>query len=105
MEEINAQYLIEYNSYLSQIKINPKSILNIPKEYITHELCLEAVKRNGWLLDKISPEMQDEEICLAAVCNFYPSIIYIRDEKLYKRIFSINPNLLYKVKPEELKKR
>ena len=55
----------KYNEYLEMVKNNGFSLGLIPSKYKTKEICLEAVKQNGWELE--FAEKQDREICLEAV--------------------------------------
>lgn len=56
-----------YQKYLEYIKINGCLIKNVPKEYITQELCELAVKQNGVALKWVPEELKTFELCNIAV--------------------------------------
>ena len=51
-----------YQKYLEYIKINGCLIKNVPKEYITQELCELAVKQNGVALKWVPEELKTYEL-------------------------------------------
>ena len=68
--------------YLGYIKINGCLIKNVPKEYITQELCELAVKQNGVALKWVPEELKTFELCNIAVTNDFTgnALKYVPEE-------------------------
>ena len=43
------------------------ALKNVPKEYRTKELCMEAIKHNAMALRHVPRNIMDKEICMKAV--------------------------------------
>ena len=71
-----------YQKYLEYIKINGCLIKNVPKEYITQELCELAVKQNGVALKWVPEELKTFELCNIAVTNDFTgnALKYVPEE-------------------------
>ena len=69
-----------YQKYLEYIKINGCLIKNVPKEYITQELCELAVKQNGVALKWVPEELRTFDMCEIAL-NYDPTLMqYVPEE-------------------------
>ena len=66
----------EYNNFLQMIK-DGERLSNIPQEYRTYEMCLEAVRRNGITLCCVPRDLRSYEICLYAVKQYGYVLSYV----------------------------
>lgn len=62
------------------------SLYNVPKKYITHEICLCAVKKHGYNLLNIPQEMKSYEIYLTSLIT---NGAYIKDVPLEMRTYEL----------------
>lgn len=74
MEYINNEI---YLKYLEMVQKDGLAIKHIPSKYQTNELCMTAVKQNGWALRYV--EEQTPEICLEAVKKNGLALKYVED--------------------------
>ena len=83
-EEYKARKLkqLNYQKYLGYIKINGCLIKNVPKEYITLEMCKIAVKKHGVALKWVPEELKTKEMCNIAVTNDFTgnALKYVPEE-------------------------
>lgn len=61
-----------YEKYLDEVKYNYTNISNVPDEFITEEMCIEAVNQDmelehGRTLSYIPEKFRTEDVCLEAV--------------------------------------
>lgn len=63
---------------VSDVKFNGLPLANVPANYRTEEMCLAAVKKNGYDLQFV--ENQTEEICRRAIVNLADSFMYVKDQ-------------------------
>ena len=56
-----------YKDWLENVRENGYLLCKVPKEFLTSELCLAAVKSSGVALRFVPEEIRTVEICLAAI--------------------------------------
>jgi hypothetical protein len=73
-------YLTDYTSqlYLEAIRQDCNILRLIPNQ--TYDVCLEAIKQHGLLLQYVKEEFQSNELCLEAVKNNYKALQYVKDQ-------------------------
>ena len=60
------------------VEQNPEEFTRLPKEFITPETCLAAVKNAGWMLQHVPEEYKTREVCLVAIrCFGSPFLMYV----------------------------
>ena len=69
--------------YLKNIQKNGWGGLHfVPEDKITPEMCLLAVRMNGWALELVPEHMKTYEICFVAVCNRGGTLRYVPENKI-----------------------
>ena len=65
--------------YKEQLLSNKISLRNIPKEFITSELCILAVTQDCYALDEVPEELRTYEVCKLAVTQDRYALEYVPD--------------------------
>jgi len=65
------------NEWLEAIEKDHNALLDVPKELLTHELCLAAVKRDYAAIHYVTKEYFTKDICLAAYQQSPSAIRYV----------------------------
>jgi hypothetical protein len=91
--KIKDSSLIKDMGPLEIIKVNPNHIKNVDNP--TYEMCFEAVKKDGQLINIIPIEFQDEKMCITAAQNDGSSIKYLLSLKQTEQVCfeAINQNI------------
>lgn len=61
------RHLFDHDVYLALVETDPKAIKEVPQKFLTRELFLAVVRRDGTLLSRISKEKRDLDLCMEAV--------------------------------------
>ena len=87
----------DYDICLEAVKGNGFAIDNVPRKHRTYNLCLEAVKNNGRVLKYIPMKHRDYKMCLEAVKQNRHSIIHVpkkyKVKDFYEEIVIENKNI------------
>ena len=67
------------------MRLVPKQYIH--KEFIDKEICLEAVKNDGYILKDIPKEFINKELCIEDVKNKVFSIQYVPEEILNSEFY------------------
>ena len=67
-----------YQNYLKEVKENPFLLSSVPPEHFSREMCLVSMQNGGDLRD-VPSDLQDEEICLAAVTQNGKALEYVSE--------------------------
>ena len=102
-----------YQEHITSVKLNACSIENVPEEfmtsemiltainapyvycdsvlnvidikYYTHEICMAAVKKNGWALAHMNVAHQTDDIIEAALNQTEWAIVFIKDTETRRK--------------------
>jgi len=89
--------IIEIKNYKQVLKAIMKGdyirIGNIPDEFVTEKLCIEAVKHWPYEYVNIPDEFVTEKLCIEAVKEWPSAIKYIPDEFKTEKLKLLHENL------------
>jgi len=54
----------------------------VPEKFKTTEMCLEALKQHGWVLEYVPKKLKTLELCLEAVKKYRRALQYVPEEML-----------------------
>ena len=100
MENMNNE---TYLKYLEMVQNDGKALQYVPSEYQTEELCMTAVKQNGWTLEYV--KKQTPEICLEAIKENPFALEYVENqtEEMCKLAVSLDRVSLQCIRSENIK--
>ena len=75
MENMNNETYLEY---LEMVQNDGEALQYVPSEYQTEELCMTAVKQNGYALEYV--KNQTEEICMEAIKQNGWALKYVEEQ-------------------------
>ena len=95
---------VTYLSILEKVERNRMTLQNVPKEFLTEEICRAAVNNDGWELGFVPEELKTPELCRVATGKDFWSIDHIPKEfrGLYLKQILTDQELLKKYTTEEL---
>jgi len=76
------------NEWLEAINKDHNALLDVPKELLTHELCLAAVKKDYAAINYVPEEYFSKDICFAAYQQSPVAIRYV--PKDFRELYTKN---------------
>ena len=73
--------------YLVGIKNKLCKLKDVPRARRTEEICLEAVRQDGYALLYVPNSVQTEEICLESVKQNCDALVYVPEDKRTKEVY------------------
>jgi hypothetical protein len=105
---INSYYTYDTDLYnkvvIYSININPKTFIDINKNYQTNEICLEAIQKSWKAIKFMRPELKTLEISTIAVNNSWKALQYIPNKiktlEICKKAYAESANVIRHINVE-----